>query len=61
MNREVPTVLLSGNHAEIAKWRKERAIEITFDRRPDMLSTVSLDKKEQKFLDTYIQSKADKE
>lgn len=59
MDREVPPVLLSGNHAEIAKWRKERAIEITFDRRPDMLSNATFDKKEQKFLDCYIQSKAE--
>ncbi len=59
MNREVPAVLLSGNHAEIAKWRKERAIEITHDRRPDVLATAVLDKKEKKYLETYIQSKAD--
>ncbi len=61
MEREVPAVLLSGNHAEIAKWRKERAIEATFDRRPDMLECAVLDKKEQKFLNSYIQSKADTE
>lgn len=61
MDREVPSVLLSGNHAEIAKWRKERAIEITYDRRPDILKNAVLDKKEKKFLDTYIQSKAKNE
>ena len=52
-NMEVPQVLLSGNHAEIAKWRKERAIEITFDRRPDILQFANLDKKEKKFLENY--------
>lgn len=57
----VPEVLLSGNHAEIAKWRKERAIEITYDRRPDMLDSASLNKKEQKFLEAYMQSKAQTE
>ena len=57
----VPEVLLSGNHAEIAKWRKERAIEITYDRRPDILDSASLDKKEQKFLEAYMQSKAQTE
>ena len=36
-DREVPKVLLSGNHAEIAKWRKEKSIEVTKQRRPDML------------------------
>ena len=52
-NMEVPQVLLSGNHAEIAKWRKERAVEITFDRRPDILQFANLDKKEKKFLENY--------
>ena len=33
----VPDVLLSGNHAEIAKWRKNKRIEITRQRRPDLL------------------------
>jgi len=33
----VPEVLLSGNHAEIAKWRKEKGIEKTRSVRPDLL------------------------
>ena len=35
---KVPDVLLSGNHAEIAKWRKEQAIKRTKQNRPDLLS-----------------------
>jgi tRNA (guanine37-N1)-methyltransferase len=34
---KVPQVLLSGNHAEIAKWRKEQAIKRTQENRPDLL------------------------
>ena len=34
---KVPEVLLSGNHAEIARWRKEAAIEKTRRKRPDLL------------------------
>jgi len=34
---KVPEILLSGNHAQIAKWRKEQALERTRKRRPDML------------------------
>jgi tRNA (guanine37-N1)-methyltransferase len=34
---KVPDVLLSGNHAEIAKWRKEQAIKRTRENRPDLL------------------------
>ena len=34
---KVPEVLVSGNHAEVAKWRKERQMEITERLRPDLL------------------------
>ena len=34
---EVPEVLLSGHHANIEKWRKEKALEITKLKRPDLL------------------------
>ncbi|MEG4108031.1 tRNA (guanosine(37)-N1)-methyltransferase TrmD [Microcoleus sp. S13_C5] len=35
---KVPDVLLSGNHAEIARWRKQQQIERTRQRRPDLLA-----------------------
>ena len=35
--RQVPPVLLSGNHAAIATWRREQALERTRQRRPDLL------------------------
>jgi tRNA (guanine37-N1)-methyltransferase len=35
---KVPDILLSGNHAEIARWRKKQQIERTRDRRPDLYS-----------------------
>ena len=34
---KVPEILLSGNHAEIAKWRKEQALKRTKENRPDLL------------------------
>ena len=37
MGREVPEVLLSGHHANIEKWRREEALRITKERRPDLL------------------------
>lgn len=37
--KRVPEVLLSGNHKEIERWRVQRAIEKTRERRPDLLST----------------------
>ncbi len=38
----VPEVLLSGNHAQIAKWRREQAIRRTLERRPDLLEKADL-------------------
>jgi len=37
MGMKVPEVLVSGNHQEVAKWRKEEALRRTKDRRPDLL------------------------
>ena len=37
MGREVPEVLLSGDHARVDRWRLEQAVAITRERRPDML------------------------
>jgi tRNA (guanine37-N1)-methyltransferase len=35
--REIPTVLTSGNHGEIEKWRHQQALKLTRERRPDLL------------------------
>ena len=37
LGREVPEILLSGDHAKIDRWRLEQAVEITRERRPDLL------------------------
>jgi tRNA (guanine37-N1)-methyltransferase len=34
---KVPEILMSGNHAKIEEWRNEKSIEITKERRPDLL------------------------
>ena len=38
--QKVPEILLSGNHKEIDKWRKEKSLEITKKKRPDLLKEV---------------------
>ncbi len=48
--REVPEVLLSGHHANVEKWRREKSLERTFERRPDMLEKAALTKKDREFL-----------
>ena len=47
MEKEVPDVLLSGNHAEIEKWRRKTALEITKERRPDMYENLTLSESDQ--------------
>lgn len=39
MGITVPDVLVSGNHAEIAKWRKQKSLEYTEKYRPDLIAT----------------------
>jgi tRNA (guanine37-N1)-methyltransferase len=41
---EVPEVLLSGNHAEIDKWRKQKSLELTLEKRPDLLNEKQISK-----------------
>lgn len=48
--REVPEVLLSGNHAKIAEWRRIQSILITAERRPDLFDPESLTKSDIKML-----------
>ena len=48
---EVPKVLLSGNHADIEKWRRKESLKKTKDRRPDLLSGAHFTEEEQEFLD----------
>ena len=38
----VPPVLLSGHHADIARWRRERSLELTARRRPDLIEALRL-------------------
>lgn len=45
----VPDILLSGNHAAIAQWRREQAIVRTMRRRPDLLEKARLTEKERAF------------
>lgn len=44
--REVPEVLLSGNHAKIAEWRRMQSLMITAERRPDLFSPDMLTEKD---------------
>ena len=46
----VPEVLLSGNHAQIAKWRREQSLLRTLKRRPDLMERVELTDEERRLI-----------
>ncbi|OQY13357.1 MAG: tRNA (guanosine(37)-N1)-methyltransferase TrmD [Desulfobacteraceae bacterium 4572_19] len=52
-NRGVPDVLLSGNHAEIEKWRFETSLKRTFLKRPDLLVNRELSNREKNILKNW--------
>ncbi len=58
---QVPEVLLSGDHAKIARWRREQSLLRTFSRRPELLQKANLTESDKKFLksinDTKTQAK----
>jgi tRNA (guanine37-N1)-methyltransferase len=52
--RAVPGVLLGGNHAAIARWRRKQALGRTLERRPDLLRQRELSGEERGLLDEYM-------
>jgi tRNA (guanine37-N1)-methyltransferase len=55
MGCQVPDVLLSGNHQEIAAWRRRKAIEGTFEKRPDLLGSANLTEEDRECLERIKQ------
>ena len=56
---EVPPVLLSGDHARVAAWRREQSLRRTWQRRPDLLQGAALSQEEQRLLERLGQSDSD--
>ena len=55
--KKVPSVLLSGHHANIEKWRREQSIIRTYERRPDLFAKCELTEKEKQWLKDYLDDK----
>jgi tRNA (guanine37-N1)-methyltransferase len=49
----VPDVLLSGNHAAIARWRRKQALGRTYDRRPELIDETKLSREDRQLLEEY--------
>ena len=58
--REVPAVLLSGDHARVDAWRRTNAIERTCRWRPDLIATADLTDGERAYAVTYMESLAER-
>jgi len=52
--RAVPEVLLSGDHAAIARWRRKQSLGRTWARRPDLLAGRELSEEDRRLLEEYI-------
>jgi tRNA (guanine37-N1)-methyltransferase len=52
--REVPPVLLSGDHAAIGRWRYKQALGRSYLRRPDLVEKLKLDGEQQTLLEEYL-------
>ena len=50
LNSKVPEVLLSGNHQNIEKWRRQKSLENTYKKRPELLKNKKLSLEDKKFL-----------
>jgi tRNA (guanine37-N1)-methyltransferase len=48
-----PEVLMSGNHAAIARWRRKQALGRTWDRRPDLIDEAKLSREDRQLLEEY--------
>lgn len=55
--KAVPEVLLSGHHANIAKYRHEQALIKTAKNRPDLLKDLDLSEQDQKVVDSILKNK----
>jgi tRNA (guanine37-N1)-methyltransferase len=53
LDARVPEVLLSGNHAAIARWRRKQALGRTHERRPDLIDEGSLSREDRQLLEEY--------
>ena len=54
--RAVPPVLLSGHHAQIARWKRERALELTARRRPDLIEAARREGRLSRADEVFLQS-----
>lgn len=58
MDYMVPEVLMSGDHAKIAQWRRKQSLKNTLERRPDLLKSIELTPEDEKILGEILAEQA---
>ncbi len=58
--RRVPAVLLSGDHARIAQWRRQEALGRTYERRPDLMARIELTREQRRLLEQYLERRGER-
>jgi tRNA (guanine37-N1)-methyltransferase len=58
--QRVPAVLLSGDHARIARWRYKQALGRSFLRRPELVKKLDLDIEQRKLLDEFLKEQGER-
>lgn len=56
--KSVPSVLLSGNHEHIRRWRLQQSLIRTYERRPDLIEGLALTDEQEKLLAAYLDEKS---
>jgi len=54
MGREVPSILVSGDHGKVNSWRHYEALKRTYEKRPDLFAKYQLNAKEKSIMDEYL-------
>ena len=54
MDKEVPSVLMSGNHKDIRRWRLKQSLGRTWLRRPELLENLALTDEQEQLLAEFI-------
>ena len=56
MGKEVPSILLSGNHPKVDEWRRQQSILRTMERRPDLIKDANLTSADKKYIRSLVEN-----
>ena len=57
--QSVPPVLLTGDHAQVARWRLQQRLWLTYHKRPDLFAQYAMSKEEQQLLEDFLKQRGE--